>query len=235
MRWWWLSIGGLLAACGGAETSSAPIPAATDSSSSSGGATPPPGTTPPPGGTTSSSGAPPPSSTDGTPTRVACTSSFGSALTTAHGRLDGYLVSIVPESTRNECNADSSHVHLQVKANGAVYDVAVNLDTLEATTDIALPGGAWSEGWHANSSLDYPTDLSLHSSAFTTTTSSAERMHIESALANANHVAIWATGYDPTGAHLVHRQGGGRDGAIAIDPLDPKAHVLAFRFSTDSF
>ncbi len=168
------------------------------------------------------------------PTRVACTSSFGSALSTTHGRLDGYLVAIVPASTHG-CNGDSSHIHLQVKANGAVYDVAVNLDTLEADTDIALPGGAWAEGWHPNMQLDYPKDLSLHSAAFNATSPTAQRMSIETALANANHVAIFATGYDTSGAHLVHRQSGGRDGAIVINPLDPKAHVLAFRFTTDSF
>lgn len=178
---------------------------------------------------------PGPSPTDGTPTRTACTSSFGSALTTTHGRLDGYLVAIVPESTRGECNNDGSHVHLQVKTDGAVYDIAVNLDTLEADVDAPLPDGAWNEGWHMADALDYPTTLGLHAAAFTAGSATAQRMRIETALANANHVSIFATGYGPEGAHLVHRQGGGRDGAIITDPLAPKAHVMAFRFATDSF
>src|SRR4051794_24097371 len=63
---------------------------------------------------------------DGAPTRIACTSSFGAALTNTptFGRLDGYLVAIVPPGGGSACNADSSHLHLQVRMNGAVYDVA---------------------------------------------------------------------------------------------------------------
>lgn len=165
---------------------------------------------------------------------MACTSSFGSALTTDHGRLDGYLVSIVPPST-HACNGDSQHLHLQVKAGGAVYDVAVNVDGLEAEADAALPGTPWTEGWHAGEELDYPKDLALHAATFTLTGLAAVRQRVETALANANHVAIYTTGYGPAGGHLVHRQGGGRDGAIVIDPLGPKPHLLAFRFDTQSF
>jgi hypothetical protein len=63
----------------------------------------------------------------------------------------------------------------------------------------------------------------------------AVRQHIETAIANANHVSIYATGYGHTGAHLVHRQGAGQDGAIFIDPLGPKPYVFAFRFASQSF
>ncbi len=184
------------------------------------------------GGTSGASGGP--SATDGTPTRVACTSSFGSDITTTHGRLDGYLVSIVPLSTHG-CNNDTSHLHLQVKANGQVYDVAVNLDTLEADLDAPLPGTAWAEGWHANEQLDYPSTLSLHASAFAQTSPTTQRTNLQNALANANHIAIFGTGYGPTGAHDIHRKGFGDDGAIVINPLDAKAHIITFRFSTDSF
>ena len=54
-------------------------------------------------------------------------------------------------------------------------------------------------------------------------------------MANANHVSIFATGYGPGGAHLVHRNGGGNDGAIVLDPLAPKAHLFVFHFSNQSF
>src|SRR5215831_18533401 len=95
---------------------------------------------------------------DGTPTRVPCTSTFGTALsnTPTFGRLDGFLVAIV-QPGGGGCNADSSHVHLQVRMNGAVYDVAIDVtdgqtgvdDVHSATRDIALPGHlAWAEGWH---------------------------------------------------------------------------------------
>src|SRR4051794_19277293 len=61
---------------------------------------------------------------DGPPTRHPCTSNFGTALTTSFGRLDGFLVAIVPPGG-GPCNADSDHVHLQVQVNGAVYDIAI--------------------------------------------------------------------------------------------------------------
>lgn len=190
------------------------------SSSSTGGTTVPPTT---------------PSAADGTATRVACTASLGPGLTTVHGRLDGYLRSIVGPKD-NACHADSTHVHLQVEASGATFDIAVNVDGLEGeTTAKALPGGAWSEGWHAGVDLDYPNDLALHAAALTTTGVSTVRTKVTEALASANHLTIYATGYGPDGAHLVHREGGGRDGAVVIDPLGPSPRVLAFRFDKDAF
>jgi hypothetical protein len=226
----------LFVACGGtsgdgvpAASSGAPATASGDPSSP----TAPTATSSAP--TASPTGTASPASTlDGAPTRTACTSSFGSALTSEHGRLDGTIAAIVPAST-HACNGDSTHVHLQVKVDGAVYDVAVNADGLEAEADAPLPGSPWSEGWHAGDQLDYVNDLGLHASSFTLTGLTAVRQRIEAELASANHVAIYATGYGPTGVHLVHRQGSGRDGAIVLDPLGPKPHILAFRFDTQTF
>jgi hypothetical protein len=175
---------------------------------------------------------------DGTPTRVPCTNNLGSALTTVHGRLDGYLVSIVP-STSHNCNGDNSHVHLQVKANGAVYDVAVNVsdpqDVDYLAKDLALPDGAWSEGWHPGqgSFLDYVT-LGVHSTDFAPTPQTQLENAIGTELASANHVSIFMTGYGTDGGHLVHRNGGGSDGAIVIRPLGAP-RLLMFHFSTQSF
>ena len=97
---------------------------------------------------------------DGTPVRQPCTSQFGHALTSVYGRLDGFLVAIVQPGSGNACNADTSHVHLQVKMNGAIYDVAVNVgstgttdDVHTTTRDIPLP--QWSEGWHPGVLEDY--------------------------------------------------------------------------------
>jgi hypothetical protein len=172
---------------------------------------------------------------DGTPTRATCTSQFGTALTSTHGRMDGLLVSIVPPGSMQQCNDDTGHVHLQVQIAGAVYDVAVNTDVLYAELDVALPGGPWAEGWHQGESLDYPTTFGLHTAAFTTSDPASIATKIETELAAVNHISIFATGYGPDGAHDVHRQGKNEDGAIAINPLSPKAHVLTFCFSTDSF
>jgi hypothetical protein len=84
--------------------------------------------------------------------------------------------------------------------------------------------------------LDYPTSLGVHATAFTQpATAAALAQKIESELTSANHIAIFATGYGPTGAHDVHRRGSSEDGAIVIDPLSPSAHLMLFRFTTDSF
>jgi hypothetical protein len=179
-----------------------------------------------------------PDQADGTPTRVACTNNLGSALTSVHGRLDGYLVSIVPTTSHN-CNGDNQHVHLQVRANGAVYDVAVNVSDPQnvdyLAKDHALPDGAWSEGWHPGQAgvLDYPS-IGVHAGDFAPTPQAALESDLDTELANANHVSIFMTGYGPDGGHLVHRNGNGTDGAIVIDPLGPP-RMLMFHFSTQSF
>jgi hypothetical protein len=172
---------------------------------------------------------------DGTPTRNHCTGTFASALSYTHGRLDGYVVTIIPPGQGKQCNGDDSHIHLQIQMNGGIYDVAMNTDTNMLEKDMPLanvPGGAWAEGWHtANDTLDYPTNLSIHKSDFTTPTDPAA---IEAALANANHVTIFGSGYsDSTGAHDIHRKGGGDDGALFTDPLAANAHGYFFSFSTD--
>ena len=113
----------------------------------------------------------------------------------------------------------------------AVYDVAVNIDGLMAETTHALVAGAWAEGWHTPSKLDYPTDLAVHAPAFATTNAQA----LEQKLASVNHVSVFATGFGPDGAHLVHRNGGGRDGAIVLWPLSDAPEFLVFRFANQSF
>jgi hypothetical protein len=170
---------------------------------------------------------------DGTPMRNACTGNFGNALDTQFGRLDGYLVSIVRPGGSHSCNGDSGHVHFQVLIQGSVYDVAVNTDTQQVSRDVGLPDGDWNEGWHTNMRLDYVA-LGLHDTDFSNPAPDAASA-IESFVANANHVSIFATGYGPTGAHDVHRRNGGNDGAIIIDPLSSSPHALFFRFTTQSF
>jgi hypothetical protein len=149
--------------------------------------------------------------------------------------MDGYLISIVAPGSQHACNDDTGHVHLQVEIGQGVYDVAVNTDTLYDELDAPLPGGAWSEGWHTDMALDYAQDLGLSSSAFTSSTPAAMATKIEGELAAANHISVFATGYGPTGAHLVHRNVSGQDGALILDPLSPTPHLMVFRFSDQSF
>jgi hypothetical protein len=173
---------------------------------------------------------------DGTPSRQACSGALGHGVSATHGRLDGYLVSIVPLGGAKSCNGDSRHVHLQVQMDGGLYDVAVNADGgFFDAVDAPLPGGAWSEGWHTGVPLDYVSAFGVHAADFSTASPSSMAATIENELALANHVSIFGTGYGATGVHDVHRHGGNTDGAIAIDPLSPNAHLLLFHFSNQSF
>ena len=187
--------------------------------------------------------------TDGTPMRRACISTaFGSALSAnTFGRMDGYLVAIVPPAaTTAPCNADPTHLHLQVQVNAAVYDVAVNIGTNDATNDVhtttlehALIGSAWSEGWHTNVTVDYAA-LGVHATDLPLRTQAESLAALMTDLTTANHVSIYATGYSPvpSGAHLVHRSTsapGVKDGLLVTHPLSPTAHARLFSFTSQTF
>lgn len=185
------------------------------------------------GGSTTDGG----STDDGTPTRNACTSSFGSGLSGMSGRLDGTIVSVIPTGTSRQCNGDSTHVHVQVLSQGSVYDVAVNADGgFIAEKDVPLPGGAFREGWHGGMTLSYTGDLGLHSGDFQTGSLSDITQDIENALANANHVSVFGTLYNHGGLHLIHRsKSNGVDGALITEPLSANARVFAFHFASQTF
>ncbi|HEY1554027.1 MAG TPA: hypothetical protein VGF94_04290 [Kofleriaceae bacterium] len=182
---------------------------------------------------------------DGTPTRVPCTSQFGNALpaTPTYGRLDGYLVAVVAPSNMNSCNDDDSHVHLQIRMNDEIYDVAIDatdaqtgMDDVHTTTlELALPaGGPWSEGWHQGFGVDYtslgvsPTDLPLDTKAQIVNALMTD-------LATVNHISVFATTYGGSGIHLVHREGNAHDGLVVTDPLSPVAHLRLFSFTGQTF
>lgn len=183
---------------------------------------------------------------DGTAVRRPCTGTFGSALTSTYGRMDGYLVAIVPPGpSGGSCRADNDHLHLQVEITGAVYDVAVNVGTNDATNDVHtttidhalvdLLGPAWSEGWHTNVTVDYAA-LGVHASNLPLRTETQTVNALLAELATVNHISIYATGYSSSdGAHLIHRQPTGHDGMIVTQPLSPMAHARLFSFSTQTF
>jgi len=183
------------------------------------------------------------SSPDGPPSYTsACTplsAQTGTAINTKHGRLDGYLSYVVPKDGPSSCNGDGSHVHLQVRMKGEIYDVAVDIGTFTGDAnlyeaDMALPQGAWSEGWH-NVGLSYP-QLGLHSTQFTAEDPTTLGQKIQSELAGVNHVSVYGDSYTTdNGCHDVHYENGTEDGALVINPLSPTAHILFFRFSTQSF
>jgi hypothetical protein len=182
---------------------------------------------------------------DGTPTRQACTSNFGSALTASptFGRLDGYLVAIVPPGSGSACNADTSHVHLQIRMSGGIYDVAVDVtdaatgvdDVHSATFDEAMPVNLpWTEGWHTALLADYVA-MGHHSTELPLFTKAALTSELMTDLATANHISVYATTYGADGVHLVHRNGGGHDGLIVTQPLSVPAHLRLLSFTNQAF
>jgi hypothetical protein len=176
---------------------------------------------------------------DGTPMRQACTSSYGNALSGTFGRLDGYVVSVVLPGGSSKCNADSTHIHIQVLMGGDVYDVAVNVDGgFWYDSKFDLPDGTWSEGWHGSDGLNY-VSLGAHSTDFASINQSSLVTTLETALASANHITAYGTTYtgsdSGTGIHDIHRQSTNKDGALFLDPTSATPRSLLFRFSTDSF
>jgi hypothetical protein len=176
---------------------------------------------------------------DGAPMRLPCTNQLGNAMTSAFGRLDGYLVAIVPPGG-GSCGADSSHIHLQVQANGAVYDFAVNVgapgmeDVHTTTREVTMPGAAWTEGWHPGAIDDYIA-LGVHSPDLVLETRAQLTSEVTADLASANHISVFATGYGPSGGHLVHRNNSGRDGLVVTQPLSNPSHARMFSFSNQVF
>jgi hypothetical protein len=193
--------------------------------------------------TSPDAGVPPDAGTgDGTPTRRPCTNNFGSAMNTTFGRLDGFLVTILNPGQGTSCSGDAHHVHLQVQTNGAIYNIAVNVDSSSGNPDVdflsldaPLKGAPWTEGWHPSQQLDYPSNLGVHSGNFSETTPTQLTSLVDSALANANHISIFTTGFDSTGGHLIHRNGSSHDGAIVIKPLSANPQYLLFHFTNQTF
>jgi hypothetical protein len=181
------------------------------------------------------------SSGDGTPTRIPCTSSFGSAMTATFGRLDGFLVSIVNPGTSG-CASDATHVHLQVRVNGAIENIAVNVQSNSGNPDVdfltlnaPLQNGAWLEGWHPNQVFDFVTNLGVHSGSFTEMTPSQLISLVNADLTTVNHISIFTTGFDATGGHLIHRNPTNHDGALVLNPLSSNPQYLLFHFTTQTF
>jgi hypothetical protein len=176
------------------------------------------------------------------PTRNPCTSNFGNQMSGTHGRLDGFLVSIVPPSNGSGCNRDNTHVHLQVEMNSEVYDVAVDIGT--STSDeiyfleksMSTPGGTWAQGWHPGENLAYPS-LGVTSTQFNGATPSAAATNVENLLANVNEISVFGTGYsEKSGMHDIHYENGkSTDGAIVLNPTSSTSQLLLFRFDNDKF
>ncbi len=182
---------------------------------------------------------------DGSATRESCTSKFGDGLSAdpTFGRLDGFLVAIVPPANMQSCNDDQSpRSSAKVRMSGMTYDVAIDVtdaatmvdDVHTTTRDIAMPGATpWSEGWHTGSDvLDDYVSLGVHDSDLALEAKADLVQLLQTDLATANHVSVYTTSYGSDGAHLVHRNGSGHDGILVTEPLSTPAHLRFFSFTT---
>jgi hypothetical protein len=168
-----------------------------------------------------------------------CASQFGDALSDSFGRLDGTVVAVVaPEDT--ECPlVNDDHLVLQVAMNGAVYRMVVNItDVAFAQKSAALLGPAWSEGWHTGLTLEYPTDLDVHSPEFQQLALPAMIETISAGIELGAPISVFAVssgGEFASSAHLIHRNDNNSDGAIVLAPDSENPSYLLFRFASQSF
>ena len=165
----------------------------------------------------------------------ACTSTFGDGLSGSNGRLDGTVYAVVAPTSSHQCNGDRDHVHVQVQAQGQIYDVAVNTDGVGMVEkdETSLPGGTWQEGWHKGTDISYASDLDLHTSDFAAIADVSKPF--ETALAGATQVSVYAWLYNKGGIHLVHKsRSSNMDGAFVIQTA-AGSKVYAFRFDDQTF
>jgi hypothetical protein len=197
---------------------------------------------------TATASAPPTPSTPATtfgppPPPGPCTDRFGHALTTSFGRLDGTIVALVPPAPPRtaRCKSDEHHLHLQLEVDTETYDVAVPLgdpaveDMYFLETTALVPGGRWRGGWAPGQRLDYVGAFRVHAEDFRPLSRDELLQKLQMDLSVKRHVSVWATGYGPGGAHMVHRDRGQHDGTIALDPDSARSRFLLFRFARQRF
>lgn len=223
---------------------------ACSSSSSTSGTTPDtlPPTAPPTAPPPVSLAPPPPSGSDaGADSGLTgqCASTFGAALTTGFGRIDGTIYAVQKPSDTQCTMPNSDHVVLQVLMNGAVYRMVVNVQGSGADTRIwyvklahALPAPAYAEGWHADAQLDYVTTLDAHTtSPFQPFTMDPLVTELAGELHVGDPISVYATvgAGRPESAHLVHRNATNQDGAIVLAPSSATPSFLLFHFADQTF
>lgn len=171
-----------------------------------------------------------------------CADMFGTALTAPYGRIDGTVLAVV-QPTDTQCAwPNNDHVVVQVNMLGSVYRMVVNVQSsfgdprvgyLETTH--ALPGPAFQEGWHTGVTLDYATDLGVHSDDFTPYDLPALSQKVDDAFTLGQEISVYASTSGGASAHKVHRVGSGQDGAMILDPESAAPKVLLFRFLDQVF
>ncbi len=175
-----------------------------------------------------------------------CASSFGAALTNAFGRVDGTVTAVVAPGIQACAMPNSDHLVVQVEFGGDVYRMVVNVESRGADPRIrlrtvtgGLPAPAFAPGWHPGVTLDYATDLGVHSgSGWDALTLTDAAARVAAPIELGASIAVYATssgGSYAHSAHLVHRTGGGHDGALVIDPTGANPTWYLFAFADQTF
>ena len=173
---------------------------------------------------------------------VGCVATFGQDLANGFGRLDGTLVAVVPPTNMSCPAGNSTHLILEIRANGNVYRiVAAVLSTTGnpvmalAERDAVLTGPVWTEGWNLGIAFDFVNTLGLHRLDFTPTPESQLIAAITAKLEIGAKVSVFGTvENEPDSAHLIHRNAPDQDGGIVINP-DNSPHYMLMRFDNQLF
>jgi hypothetical protein len=175
---------------------------------------------------------------------AACADTFGNDLVAPYGRLDGTVLAIVPPGHPTCAMQNGTHVVLQVTMKGAAYRMVVNVESeflgvdpkvRFLAIDKPLPAPAWSEGWHAGVTLDYPTTLDVHTAAFTPVAKDDLVKTVTDAIALGAKVSVYSTTSGGASSHKIHRNGASDDGAIVLGPDTATPHFLLFHFDQQTF
>lgn len=171
-----------------------------------------------------------------------CASTFGNALTSSYGRVDGTVLAVVQPGDMKCPMPNNDHLILEVTMSGAAYRMVVNMQSTSGDPNVqylslahALPAPAWSEGWHTGLSLDYVNDLGVHAAGFTPHPMAELAKLVTDAITVGSKISVYASSSGGASAHLIHRNTTNADGAIVIDPDGAAPQMLLFHFADQTF
>lgn len=173
-----------------------------------------------------------------------CASAFGNALPRGFVRVDGTVLAVVEPRHTTCALPNDDHVVLQVRMQGAVYRMVVNVQSdrpgqdprvFFLTKNVSLPGPPWQEGVHSGLTLDYAKDLGVQAKDFTPYAMNELSAKVSDAIPLDGKVSVFSDGSGGASTHLVHRNDGTKDGAIVIDADGPRPTALLFRFANQDF
>lgn len=176
-----------------------------------------------------------------------CASVFGTSLTTAFGRFDGVVTAVVTPADTQCPLPNGDHVVVQVSSeDGGIYRMVVNVqsdfgDPEVRFAAIAAPlrGGFWDAGWHPGLTLDYPSDLQMHPDAgFIPISMGQLILRVADEITVGQRISVFADSSGGTysdSAHKIHRNGGGHDGALVLNPDAASSRWLLFHFANQTF